>query len=445
MPARAILKSAVSVALVTLTLAGLVPCAARADEPILLGVEGALVVPVTSPTLDRFGVGGTLGVSGSFAVNEWLIPVLRLRAMLLSDGAPPADATLRDPGVGTSFGLTVGLRLRANASLAPGEAQRADGLWFEIDAGGVLTGDLARPAFEVGIGYGFEIDDVKLGPALRFQHVLHFDDPLDSNSAHLLTIGAELVLFDAHPRAIAEEEPGLPRGDRDHDGIGDDIDACPDDSEDVDGFEDEEGCPDPDNDRDGILDLDDACPMQPEDLDRWEDEDGCPDPDNDGDAVFDPDDACPNEPETLNGVADDDGCPDEGLIQMIEDRIVIEERVLFDFERARVKHSARPVLQAIVGLWRQHPEWTRVRVEGHADARGDAAFNQELSERRAARVRDVLVDLGMPIDMIEVAGFGSSMPRDTRTLEVAHQRNRRVEFVVVARRASTGGTEGSSR
>jgi OOP family OmpA-OmpF porin len=240
-----------------------------------------------------------------------------------------------------------------------------------------------------------------------------------------------VVLFDrrAVPTVV---EPT--RGDRDGDGIFDDEDRCPDDPEDIDSFEDTDGCPEPDNDRDGILDPDDECPLEPEDVDQFEDTDGCPEGDNDRDGFLDAQDACPNDPETLNGVDDDDGCPDRGLIQMVDDRIVLEETVLFDFERARVKHSARPVLQAIVDLWRQHPEWTRVRLEGHADARGDAEFNQDISLRRATQVAHVLTELGMPSDMFEIVGRGSSRPRDTRDTEEAHQHNRRVEFVVVSRR-----------
>ena len=46
--------------------------------------------------------------------------------------------------------------------------------------------------------------------------------------------------------------------------------------------------------------------------------------------MLDADDTCPTEPETLNGVNDQDGCPDKGLIVMHDDRIVLEERVLFD-------------------------------------------------------------------------------------------------------------------
>jgi outer membrane protein OmpA-like peptidoglycan-associated protein len=139
-------------------------------------------------------------------------------------------------------------------------------------------------------------------------------------------------------------EPSI--GDRDGDGIKDDVDKCPDEPEDIDDFEDSDGCPDPDNDRDGIpdkldkcpnepetkngfededgcpdkLDLDrdgdgipdsvDKCPDDPEDKDGFEDEDGCPDPDNDKDGIPDVDDLCPNEPEDKDGFEDQDGCPD---------------------------------------------------------------------------------------------------------------------------------------
>jgi outer membrane protein OmpA-like peptidoglycan-associated protein len=139
-------------------------------------------------------------------------------------------------------------------------------------------------------------------------------------------------------------EPNI--GDRDGDGLKDDIDKCPDEPEDFDGFEDEDGCPDPDNDRDGIPDVDDKCPDvpenkngfededgcpdkvandrdgdgipddvdkcpdDPEDFDQFEDTDGCPDPDNDQDGILDVDDLCPNDPEDKDGFEDEDGCPD---------------------------------------------------------------------------------------------------------------------------------------
>ncbi|MCP4198923.1 MAG: OmpA family protein [Proteobacteria bacterium] len=106
-------------------------------------------------------------------------------------------------------------------------------------------------------------------------------------------------------------EPSI--GDRDHDGIKDDVDQCPDDPEDRDDFEDSDGCPDPDNDQDGILDVNDDCPLVPEDFDGDNDEDGCPEQgsnDRDGDGILDEVDQCPDDPEDLDGFEDQDGCPD---------------------------------------------------------------------------------------------------------------------------------------
>ncbi len=106
-------------------------------------------------------------------------------------------------------------------------------------------------------------------------------------------------------------EPSI--GDRDGDGYKDDVDQCPDQPEDFDGFKDEDGCPDPDNDQDGILDVDDRCPNEPEDRDGDHDEDGCPegnDGDRDGDGILDSRDKCPDDPEDRDGFEDQDGCPD---------------------------------------------------------------------------------------------------------------------------------------
>ncbi|MFW6254611.1 MAG: OmpA family protein [Chitinivibrionales bacterium] len=118
----------------------------------------------------------------------------------------------------------------------------------------------------------------------------------------------------AHPRfgfqfAIAWEGFLTPQDD-DHDGIKNDVDRCPKDPEDLDGFEDSDGCPDYDNDKDNIPDSTDKCPGEPEDMDGFEDEDGCPDPDNDGDGIPDLEDQCPRLAEDFDGIEDKDGCPD---------------------------------------------------------------------------------------------------------------------------------------
>jgi outer membrane protein OmpA-like peptidoglycan-associated protein len=106
-------------------------------------------------------------------------------------------------------------------------------------------------------------------------------------------------------------EPNI--GDRDGDGLKDDLDKCPLEPEDRDRFEDEDGCPDPDNDRDGLLDDDDKCRNIPEDRDGVQDEDGCPEGnlnDRDGDGILDHLDKCPDDPEDFDNFEDEDGCPE---------------------------------------------------------------------------------------------------------------------------------------
>ncbi|RMH37905.1 MAG: OmpA family protein, partial [Deltaproteobacteria bacterium] len=199
-----------------------------------------------------------------------------------------------------------------------------------------------------------------------------------------------------------------------------------------------------DSDGDGVSDADDRCPLAPEDRDGFEDEDGCPDNDNDGDGIADRDDRCPLEREVVNGVDDTDGCPDEGLIELVEDRIVLPNRVLFDTDRARVKHSGKKVLRAIVELWRQHPEWDRMLVQGHTDERGDADYNLWLSQRRAERVVRELVKLGVDPAKLEAQGFGETKPVAHGDSEEALQKNRRVEFVIIERRPPDAPGTGES-
>lgn len=186
-----------------------------------------------------------------------------------------------------------------------------------------------------------------------------------------------------------------------------------------------------DTDLDGIFDDDDSCPADAEDKDGYEDSDGCPDLDNDGDTILDLDDACPLEPEVVNGVDDDDGCPDEGIIAMVEDRVTLEETVLFAQNRVRVRRQGRKALRAIITLYNQHPEWGEMRIEGHADTRGPTAFNLALSRRRAERVRDEMVELGLSSDRVSFEGFGESRPLVDGKTDEAMSKNRRVEFVIV--------------
>jgi outer membrane protein OmpA-like peptidoglycan-associated protein len=406
---------------------------AQADETWLLTGEANLGMAVSGWQSKDFAPGGSLSVGGYRSLAPFLLVGAKARGGLLLDGEDPG-AGRADLGPGTWWLVGGALRLRPYFDRT--KAERGTGLFVEGVPGVVLTGDLTRFGFEVGVGYGFAVDSLDVGPVVRYTQILEGRSGLDDRDARIVLLGVELALFDARAK---KAPPPVVQSDRDGDGIFDVDDDCATVPEDKDNFEDDDGCPEPDNDRDGVLDAADGCPNDPEDIDGFEDLDGCPDADNDKDGLLDAVDQCPNDAETVNGIEDEDGCPDKGLIELKDNRIVLEETVLFDFEKARVKSSARPILDAIVKLWKQHArDWTRVRIEGHADARGDAAFNTEISDRRARQVLKSLEDAGIPAAVMEAEGFGSSKLRDRGMTEQAHQRNRRVEFVVITE--TKGGT-----
>ena len=221
--------------------------------------------------------------------------------------------------------------------------------------------------------------------------------------------------------------------DRDGDGIPDDIDKCPDEPEDFDGFEDQDGCPDLDNDKDGIPDKLDLCPNDPEDKDGFEDEDGCPDPDNDHDRILDVNDKCPNEPETYNGFEDEDGCPDKGMVIVQRGKLEILDKIYFETDKDVIKEQSFPLLDAIAGTIKGHPEIALIEIQGHADERGDDEHNLDLTDRRARAVMRAVEDRGVEVGRLRSRGYGETKPICTQHNEECWSKNRRVEFIILKR------------
>jgi OmpA-OmpF porin, OOP family len=307
-----------------------------------LGVIASLYLPTVSPT-DRFlgeAKGGPGGASGK------LVP----QVMGILDKEFGRTGALR-------IALNAGIRIRSTETftnndpgidLAPITNQTITA-GTEIPFGFGVAYALSRQKFDlVGEVYGA----IPLGTNANYM-------PLEALGGVKLYLARNSFLSLGAGRGLLPDKGANPDframigivfepniGDRDGDGIKDDVDKCPDEPEDFDGFEDEDGCPDPDNDRDGIPDVDDKCPDipenrngvededgcpegdkndrdgdgipdnidkcpdDPEDKDGFQDEDGCPDPDNDGDGILDADDLCPNDPEDKDGFEDADGCPD---------------------------------------------------------------------------------------------------------------------------------------
>ncbi len=271
------------------------------------------------------------------------------------------------------------------------------------------------------------------------------------------TVGVDFAIGTVGGAPPPPPEPEPEDDDRDGDRILNHNDACPDEGEDVDGFEDTDGCPELDNDRDGIVDGADACPREAEDMDGYEDQDGCPERDNDGDGVADVDDACPNEvgvgiargcPEPDrdgDGVVDrmdncpeeagpreNHGCLEEQFVEIQEDRLVITQIIYFRTNRDVIEERSFPLLAQIANVLNSHPEITHIAIEGHTDSRGRARNNLTLSQRRARSVMNHLMTTGgVDAARLSSEGYGSTRPViENATTEEEHAQNRRVEFVI---------------
>jgi OOP family OmpA-OmpF porin len=226
-----------------------------------------------------------------------------------------------------------------------------------------------------------------------------------------------------------QDEDGCPDLDNDGDGIPDALDKCPNEPEDKDGFQDEDGCPDLDNDGDGIPDALDKCPNEPEDKDGFQDEDGCPDPDNDGDGIPDTLDKCPNEPETFNNYKDDDGCPDEVPAEVKKFTGVIEG-INFKTGSAEILAGSYVILDRAVKVLQDYQE-VNLEISGHTDNRGKADYNRDLSQRRADSVKTYFVQRGITSDRLQAIGYGLTRPIADNKTSSGRASNRRTEFRLI--------------
>ncbi|MDR9440061.1 MAG: OmpA family protein [Halomonas sp.] len=167
-----------------------------------------------------------------------------------------------------------------------------------------------------------------------------------------------------------------------------------------------------DTDGDGIIDANDQCPGTPAGV--AVDAVGCPlDSDNDG--VPDYQDQCPGTPAgaEVNAL----GCVDDLVLRDVN----------FEFDSATLTMSAEQILTGVAQKLRSNPN-VRVRIEGHTDAVGSEAYNQDLSQARADSVADYLIRQGVDAERMRTVGYGESQPVASNDTDAGRAENRRVEL-----------------
>jgi OOP family OmpA-OmpF porin len=201
-------------------------------------------------------------------------------------------------------------------------------------------------------------------------------------------------------------------GDADGDGVADSADQCPNTPAGV--AVNADGCP-LDSDGDGVADYKDKCPNTPKGVSVGAN--GCP-LDSDGDGVPDYADQCLNTP--AGTVVDANGCAVKLAVLYIH----------FAFDSTQImlnKGDTASNLATAIQVLTDRPN-DSVRLAGHTDNSGPAAYNQGLSDRRAAAVRNYLIrNGGIDGSRMSVEGRGESQPLVSNATHDGRAQNRRVE------------------
>lgn len=172
-----------------------------------------------------------------------------------------------------------------------------------------------------------------------------------------------------------------------------------------------------DSDSDGVPDAADRCPGTPAGVPV--DQYGC-ELDADGDGVIDRLDNCPDTPPDTD--VDTMGCPFPEIIDLPGVNFRTNSDLLLDGANTTL-NSVATVLIENGGLV--------VEVAGHTDADGDAAYNEDLSRRRANAVRNYLLNVGVDPTRVSAEGYGESRPVADNVTADGKARNRRVELRVL--------------
>jgi outer membrane protein OmpA-like peptidoglycan-associated protein len=214
----------------------LAPRWALAADPFQWHAMAGGAHAVGDPQGHEFGMGseGALAVElGRRAVGVQL----EAGTLWLAHASAPADPSLADHGDGTALTLMGGVRLHPFADVA--------GPWLGANLGYVRTGDLDRFGFDVRAGYDWRLGQGRwdAGPYLAYLQVVQPNDALRPEDAHILSIGLHVALGaertppppEPAPAAAPSPPPPPPlpppvadAPDRDHDGVPDAEDACPD-------------------------------------------------------------------------------------------------------------------------------------------------------------------------------------------------------------------------
>jgi outer membrane protein OmpA-like peptidoglycan-associated protein len=107
----------------------------------------------------------------------------------------------------------------------------------------------------------------------------------------------------------------------------------------------------------------------------------------------------------------------------------LPESVTFATDSAAVRPDLASDVRSVAANLVSYPNST-IQVIGHTDNTGTAAYNFDLSQRRAIAVRDILLGAGVPSNRLSAVGAGEDRPVATNLTTSGRAQNRRVEIII---------------
>lgn len=99
----------------------------------------------------------------------------------------------------------------------------------------------------------------------------------------------------------------------------------------------------------------------------------------------------------------------------------------YDFDKATIRADSQPTLDKVLAMLQAKPD-LKLEIQGHTDNVGDDAYNQKLSNARAASAVSWLTGKGIPADRLSAHGYGMKVPIADNSTDEGRAKNRRVEL-----------------
>lgn len=117
------------------------------------------------------------------------------------------------------------------------------------------------------------------------------------------------------------------------------------------------------------------------------------------------------------------------------DRLLIKtDPIYFDYDLWYIRKESKPILNRVIEIMKKYPKMT-VEIGSHTDVRASDAYNNVLSEKRAASTRKYFISKGIEADRVTAKGYGETRPivqciPENSCDEEQHELNRRSEFLI---------------